>query len=80
METLQKRVLTSSQSATEQLEGLQAEATAAETTLATLTEEKSRWTTQLEEAEKEVGAAGRREGRRSRRWRVIGRRLRSAFG
>ena len=80
VETLQQRVLTSSQSATEQLEGLQAEATEAEATLATLTEEKNRWTKQLEEAEKEVGATERREGRRSRRWRAVGRRLRSAFG
>ena len=56
METLQQRVLTSSQSATEQLEGLQAEAAEAEATLATLTEEKNRWTKQQEApVETEVG-------------------------
>lgn len=58
METLQQRVLTSSQSATEQLEGLQTEATGLKATVGTLTEEKNRWTKQLEDGEKDVGDGG----------------------
>ena len=66
MEALQQRVLTSSQSATEKLEGLQAEAAELETTVATLTEERNRWAKQLEDGEKEVGNGGGGHGKKER--------------
>ena len=80
MEALQQRVLTSSQSATEKLEELQAEAAGLEASVATLTEEKNRWLKRLEDGEKEVGNGEGSEGRRNWQWREVGRKSRSAFG